>query len=79
MSEMSLVAAMSRIRAALPSSPIAVFRAPYADGHVDCVFANTIKTQTEIRLKTPSYIGTFSCADHPEIVRATLAIHTGGM
>lgn len=58
-----------RLRAASPSSPLALFLPADNPGRLECVFADTIITQERIARNESDYIGTFHTRDDLTIRR----------
>jgi hypothetical protein len=74
MTVMKIPSALLRIKAAPPSSPIAVFRIA-ALGYVDAMFANTVMTAQRINNRDPHLIGVFHQQGNIALIKSMIAIH----
>jgi hypothetical protein len=71
MSLMTVAHTMDRIKGAIPSSPIAVFRCD-KKGEVNAVFADTVKTRQQIADKDPGLIGVYDSSMNLSEIERTL-------
>lgn len=71
MSQDTIEHAMMKIEYARPESPIAVFKSNQ-DGHVNAMFADTIKTKERIARCDPDLIGVFDATMNQRHIRAML-------
>lgn len=76
MSFMTVHHAMDRIKAADPSSPIAIFRCG-KEGEVNAVFGATVKTQQMIADGDPSLIGVYDSSMNLKIIEDVLRQNVG--